>query len=309
MQRDGLLSSPDDPSAHSSLATVGERSLDGCLTVDTESMEALGIFVREAHPSALMPSSKRKEGLSVLGLLDTCASPQGKRLLRLWMRRPLLDASTLEARLDAVGWLLATVEAAGELASAVKRVRDVQRLLVHLRTPAEFTTLRDWRFLLESLAAVLQLGESLEACGSDAGGAPPAARALFRRLEAAICAPALRRVFELINSVITFEEEEGQASDPSAAVAMVAAGVCECVPIAFVFLSSAYSGGCAESWMSSSTHTFLCRTSSPPWRIRSVPASRRRRLAAWTTTSPSPSPTYPRLATACACRARAVSRR
>jgi DNA mismatch repair ATPase MutS len=143
LQRDGLLHS-DDGASIGSLSHICERSLAGYMTLDPESAEALGIFVRETHASALMSAagaSKQKEGLSVLALLDTCATAQGKRLLRLWMRRPLLDKTALTERLDAVGWLLNTAEAATELASAVKRVRDVPRLLAHLRTPATFTTL------------------------------------------------------------------------------------------------------------------------------------------------------------------------
>ena len=59
-----------------------------------------------------MPASTRgslgkaKEGLSVYGVLNKCVSPPGKRLLRLWLLRPLVDVPALHARLDAVAYFL-----------------------------------------------------------------------------------------------------------------------------------------------------------------------------------------------------------
>ena len=74
LSRDGMLltAAPGggggDAPAH--LASLCERSLEGYLTADSESMLALGVFAPEAHPSQFLGSAK--EGLSVFALLDTC---------------------------------------------------------------------------------------------------------------------------------------------------------------------------------------------------------------------------------------------
>ena len=74
LARDGMLlaaapgGSGDAAPTH--LASICERSLEGYLTADSESMLALGIFAPEAHPSQFLGSAK--EGLSVFALLDTC---------------------------------------------------------------------------------------------------------------------------------------------------------------------------------------------------------------------------------------------
>lgn len=43
-----------------------------------------------------------KEGFSVFGLLNKCVSAVGKRLLRLWFARPILNLGVLNDRLDAI---------------------------------------------------------------------------------------------------------------------------------------------------------------------------------------------------------------
>ena len=74
LSRDGMLlcAAPDGGGdvAPTHLASICERSLEGYLTADNESMLALGIFAPEAHPSQFLGSAK--EGLSVFALLDTC---------------------------------------------------------------------------------------------------------------------------------------------------------------------------------------------------------------------------------------------
>ena len=65
-------------------------SLDGYLLVDPASMAALQIFHEEQHPS-MMGIGQPKEGFSVFGMLNRCVGTPGRRLLKLWFLRPLLD--------------------------------------------------------------------------------------------------------------------------------------------------------------------------------------------------------------------------
>ena len=48
------------------------------------------IFQEERHPSAMGIGSS-KEGFSVFGSLNCCVSPVGRRLLRTWFLRPIID--------------------------------------------------------------------------------------------------------------------------------------------------------------------------------------------------------------------------
>lgn len=73
------------PSEH-----LAEVSLDGFLLVDPASLAALQIFQEERHPS-MMGIGQPKEGFSVFGMLNRCVGTPGRRLLKLWFLRPLLD--------------------------------------------------------------------------------------------------------------------------------------------------------------------------------------------------------------------------
>lgn len=106
LSREGLLQhDPDAPSACFPLTSLQETTLDGYLLVDPGSLESLAIFKEESHPSA-MGIGRSKEGLSVFGLLNRCIIPSGKRLLRMWFARPLVDINVLEERMDAIQALM-----------------------------------------------------------------------------------------------------------------------------------------------------------------------------------------------------------
>lgn len=51
----------------------------------------------EQHPSA-MGVGQSKEGFSIFGMLNKCVSPMGKRLLKLWFSRPIVNLAVLEDR-------------------------------------------------------------------------------------------------------------------------------------------------------------------------------------------------------------------
>lgn len=176
------------------LAALRETSLSGHLLIDPASMEALGIFKEEAHPSA-MGLGAAKEGLSVFGLVDRCVGAPGRRLLRLWFARPLVDLEAIEERLDGVETLLKAAEGAAAVRAALRRVKDPGRLLARLRgqqtlpDAADFASLqRSLEALLELRSAAVRLAAEAAAAAADPGAPPPPARAaaLFGRLAAAI---------------------------------------------------------------------------------------------------------------------------
>ena len=71
-------------------------SLDGYLLVDPPSMAALNILQEERHPSK-MGIGQSKEGFSLLAMLNGCVGVSGRRLMRLWFLRPIVDLQVLRA--------------------------------------------------------------------------------------------------------------------------------------------------------------------------------------------------------------------
>uniref|UniRef100_A0A803LY58 DNA mismatch repair protein MSH5 n=1 Tax=Chenopodium quinoa TaxID=63459 RepID=A0A803LY58_CHEQI len=70
------------------------------LKLDVAAHEALQIFQIDKHPSH-MGIGRAKEGFSVFGMMNKCVTPMGRRLLRNWFLRPILDLEILYSRLDA----------------------------------------------------------------------------------------------------------------------------------------------------------------------------------------------------------------
>ena len=65
---------------------------------------------------------------TLLAVLDRTVTPMGTRLLRQWLLAPLVDRGRIDARLDAVGALVADPGARDALRAALDGVRDAERL-------------------------------------------------------------------------------------------------------------------------------------------------------------------------------------
>jgi len=95
---------------------------------------------------------------TLLGVLDTTATPMGGRLLRRWLHRPLRDRRVLGERHHAVATLL-DARADAPLREQFRALGDVERILarVALRSarPRDLSTLRDGLALLPALRAQL----------------------------------------------------------------------------------------------------------------------------------------------------------
>lgn len=84
---------------------------------------------------------------SLLWVLDRTLTPMGKRLVRRWVERPLVDPAAIDRRLDGVRELLEGRDARESLAAPLREVRDLERLssrvATGLVTPKELLALRD----------------------------------------------------------------------------------------------------------------------------------------------------------------------
>ncbi len=84
---------------------------------------------------------------SLLGLLDRTVTPMGKRLIRRWVSQPLLDATQIRARQDAIQLLLDNSMQRAELRAALKPLADMERLtnrvVAGLAQPRDLGALRE----------------------------------------------------------------------------------------------------------------------------------------------------------------------
>ncbi|HEX8499187.1 MAG TPA: DNA mismatch repair protein MutS [Pyrinomonadaceae bacterium] len=127
------------------------------------------------------------EAPSLLSTLDETRTAMGGRMLRRWLRQPLLDLAEIARRQEHVAWLVARDRDRAELSAALENVHDMERLAGRARaglaTPPE----------------VLALRQSLEAV--------PRVRAVLRRDAARFGAslaslPACEGVLERIRSAV-----------------------------------------------------------------------------------------------------------
>lgn len=68
-------------------------------------------------------------GMSLVELVDRTRTPMGARLLRSWVQAPLLEVPAIAERADAVAALTADAPARDALRSALRAVRDLERLV------------------------------------------------------------------------------------------------------------------------------------------------------------------------------------
>jgi DNA mismatch repair protein MutS len=91
-------------------------------------------------------------GVTLFRTLDATVTPMGKRVLRAWMLRPSIDASEIQARLDAVEEHIKQTIAREELRRALEGVLDLERLLS--RVTLETANPRDVIALASSLGKI-----------------------------------------------------------------------------------------------------------------------------------------------------------
>ncbi len=100
---------------------------------------------------------------SLLSVLDYTVSPMGKRLIRQWVSKPLLNLAQINQRQKAVGYLLEEGLLRAELRAALKPMADLERL--SSRVIAGHATPRDlvaMRSTLRALPAIYRLFEGKE---------------------------------------------------------------------------------------------------------------------------------------------------
>ncbi|KAL1060410.1 hypothetical protein V6Z11_1Z099900 [Gossypium hirsutum] len=168
------LEQMESRTASITIDSVTEISLDKFLKLDAAAHEALQIFQVDKHPSH-MGIGRAKEGFSVFGIMNKCVTPMGRRLLRNWFLRPILDLENLNNRLNVVSlyssiisrkikisFFLSSEELMVSLCETLKSMKDVPHLLKKFNSPSSMCTSSDWIAFLKSVCSLLHVNKIFE---------------------------------------------------------------------------------------------------------------------------------------------------
>ncbi|MCC6177621.1 MAG: DNA mismatch repair protein MutS [Chloroflexi bacterium] len=108
--------------------------------------------VTQRHLELVETERTRERVGSLLGTLDRTVSPMGRRMLRSWLLRPLVDPRKIAVRQQLVAELVAQPELRRALGEQLAAVADLERLAG--RASARRATLDDLRALGEAAAAL-----------------------------------------------------------------------------------------------------------------------------------------------------------
>jgi DNA mismatch repair protein MutS len=120
------------------LTRLASYRTDNFMMLDAQTVRSLEIF--ENNSSAP----------SLLNALDRTRTPMGGRLLRRWLRQPLLDVAEIISRQEHVAWFYAHGKERAELFAAFESVHDLERLSARVRA------------CIASAQELLALGQGLE---------------------------------------------------------------------------------------------------------------------------------------------------
>ncbi len=100
---------------------------------------------------------------SLLGMLDRTKTPMGKRMLRAWVNKPLLDLEQINARLDAVEFFYKNGVLRQNLEPMLAQLHDLERIVGRLNNgsarPGDLVALREDLRAIPSLKALLPADE------------------------------------------------------------------------------------------------------------------------------------------------------
>jgi DNA mismatch repair protein MutS len=147
--------------------------------------------VTQRHLELVETERARERAGSLLGTLDRTVTPMGRRMLRSWLLRPLVNPRTIVVRQQIVAELVADATLRASLVDRLAAVADLERLAG--RASARRASLDDLRALGEAAAALPELARVTAGCTSAflraLGRARPALAEFAERAEIAL-APA-----------------------------------------------------------------------------------------------------------------------
>ncbi|KDP39150.1 hypothetical protein JCGZ_00907 [Jatropha curcas] len=140
---------------------VTKISLNKFLKLDAAAHEALQIFQIDKHPSH-MGIGRSKEGFSVFGMMNKCATPMGQRLLKNWFLRPILDLERLNGRLNASICSLLHVDKIFEVGISESLREQAKCLNLNIIEQAGFCISTELAYVYELVIGVIDVNRSKE---------------------------------------------------------------------------------------------------------------------------------------------------
>ena len=117
------------------------------MLLDANTLRSLEIFQSES-------------GSSLLSVIDRTKTPMGSRLLRRWLRQPLLDAAEIYRRQEHLSWFKENSEERGHLRERLSEIKDLERL--SSRAKANYISAYELRAFGKSLEIVPNLKRILQ---------------------------------------------------------------------------------------------------------------------------------------------------
>lgn len=105
----------------------------------------------------------KSEG-SLLSVIDKTITNMGKRLLLKWINQPLLNAASINSRLDSIQFFIDNAFIRVEFRSLLKEIKDLERLIIKVQSgsaqPRDLIQIRSSLKLLPQLEKIITQGES-----------------------------------------------------------------------------------------------------------------------------------------------------
>jgi len=129
-----------------------------------ETMNSLYLDSTTRRNLEILDNIHGEQGRTLLGIMDHCVTPFGKRRLRREVNEPMVDRSLIEERLDGVEELKNREYLREELRNVFKSIQDVERIAARLACqrimPREMVALK------ESLCIYPKVKELIDSCES-----------------------------------------------------------------------------------------------------------------------------------------------
>lgn len=144
------------------LQETQKKLLDIELSFSTYSLSDFMVLDAETRRNLELTETLRdgKTEGSLLGILDKTQTPMGKRLLRNWVNKPLLDIERINQRLDAVSYFYDRGVERKQIAELLKQLHDLERLINRLvngsARPNDLVALREDLGILPNLINLLE---------------------------------------------------------------------------------------------------------------------------------------------------------
>lgn len=131
------------------------------MRINAMTLSSLHIFSTEHHPLIAKGQGNSKEGWSLYSLLDRTKSNGGRKLLKEWMMRPLINLEDISERQNAVEMFLhPSLQAhAGILLTLLGRIGPMDSILLKLQKCA--TRPNDFLVMIKTLSAAAAINASL----------------------------------------------------------------------------------------------------------------------------------------------------